>query len=1231
MLGPWTARRPRTLVRFLVLVVVSILSRHWSRHLLPVSHNFVEWEDDIWPYWNQTPWDISNTSLFSYPRLLRYEVQEGTWLRLDVHPVTGDIVFDMVGDIYCLPASEIHSTSPVKARPVLLGIPHDSEPRFSPQGDRLVYRSDAGIGVENIWITPWKGCEEMNLRPDGSRALLKQEEHLLESRESRLVREGRHRSHRVTNETWRYLSNPRFHPSGTKVITSKWYTARVTLGAPEGWEYEVPSVLDLELDQLPAAIPIGSGKRILGRTLPPGKTIEDYGEQQIGPEQFIWKSEDVLIYVRNVIDTFLYGGTDSPDVHKGVFSIFSRNITTNKEETLVDAFPGGASRPELSRDGRTLAFVRRERDHEILVFKDLETGTLRHIWDGLTYDISGISNTAGSYPSYAFTPSDDAVIIWAQGQIYRVPIAPNSGGEKVAQAIPSPISFTAHIEKRLAETMKGEIDLVALETQDRQRVHAFKELRMDETGNSAVFQAAGVTVVQVIGQDHVHRAPVLFEHAPYYSPSFVPGSSSLILHSRWSDTEFTSFELADLESGTAYQLSNLPLGRYFTPVLSQSKDLERRIGFIKTSGDWLTGNIVATARPGLYIGDITLPSGARKDIPIRNLRFIASEINPEGHVRLTFAQGRSRLLVEQDDRAFFIELDGSSNDFDEPPHHSLVSARISNEVALSMSDKKVEYAAFLEFHHIYLAKGRDIDAALWAKPGRATRGLVRLTAIGGHDLAWSGDRTKLFWFIGPFIHSLQVSRLQQCQAEINQDPLTFGVLCVSKLVDAQEVKFEHSTDIARLKTDAASLAVENSDVTVIRNATLLTMATGTEELDLVREGAMVLRGGLIEFVGQDVSVSVPAGATVINADGGFVIPGFIDGHAHYSGYTTRYPAKSWEMETYLAYGVTTLHNPSADTVSAFIERSRLESGQFIGPRIFTSGSVLFSGTWVGLHEEIVDLAQAEAALGRIMAEAGSVSLSYKNYQLPSRASRQRLMSVGRRLGLLCVPEAGRNYDWDVTYIIDGMTTVEHSLPIPVLYDDVLTLWAGSGTAATPTHVVNYGGPWGEQLVWATEDLPNDPKLRRFLRHDHLEGLTESFARPSSSYSITNTSSSVAKMVRMGLKALIGAHGEPPLGLLYHAEMAFTKLGGLRNYEVLQAATSAAAQTLGFESSIGSLSIGKLADFLVYPPEVDLLDDLHGTRELKYVARGGRIWDASTMAQVWPKATAPQVLPPFNPD
>ncbi|EEB88147.1 hypothetical protein MPER_14180, partial [Moniliophthora perniciosa FA553] len=77
-----------------------------------------------------------------------------------------------------------------------------------------------------------------------------------------------------------------------------------------------------------------------------------------------------------------------------------------------------------------------------------------------------------------------------------------------------------------------------------------------------------------------------------------------------------------------------------------------------------------------------------------------------------------------------------------------------------------------------------------------------------------------------------------------------------------------------------------------------------------------------------------------------------------------------------------------------------------------------------------------------------------------------------------------------------ITTHEHNLPVPVIYDDVAQLFARSGTGYTPTHIVDYGGLTGEVYVWAHHDVPNDPKLRNFVPHDILEGLTESKAAPS---------------------------------------------------------------------------------------------------------------------------------------
>lgn len=218
---PRRRTRLQQLLSYLVLVsaaftLSTVLPTPWSLlrpyNASKVAINFTrsdpaaEWKDDVFPLRPPTPWDISTD--YSHPRKLEYDVQEGTFLRLDVHPTSGDIVFDMVGDLYCLPGAQaLHpSNVAISARPILQGIPYDSNPRFSPTGDRLVFKSDAELGVENIWVMEWQGCDGMDLRATDTKEDLREalrnkflhEELLIRGvkedvtrTQQRLIREGR--------------------------------------------------------------------------------------------------------------------------------------------------------------------------------------------------------------------------------------------------------------------------------------------------------------------------------------------------------------------------------------------------------------------------------------------------------------------------------------------------------------------------------------------------------------------------------------------------------------------------------------------------------------------------------------------------------------------------------------------------------------------------------------------------------------------------------------------------------------------------------------------------------------------------------------------------------------------------------------------------------------------------------------------------------------------------------
>jgi imidazolonepropionase-like amidohydrolase len=106
----------------------------------------------------------------------------------------------------------------------------------------------------------------------------------------------------------------------------------------------------------------------------------------------------------------------------------------------------------------------------------------------------------------------------------------------------------------------------------------------------------------------------------------------------------------------------------------------------------------------------------------------------------------------------------------------------------------------------------------------------------------------------------------------------------------------------------------------------------------------------------------------------------------------------------------------------------------------------------------------------------------------------------------------------------------------------------------------------------------------------------------------------AKLAKSGALVGMGSHGDEP-GIGFHYEMEAHTLGGMKPMAVLHAATAGAAETIGRLADMGTLEPGKYADLVIF--DDDPLIDIRNTMSVKLVMRGGQLFDADTLDELWP--------------
>jgi len=1119
----------------------------------------------------------------------RLTTDEGTWMNLDVHPDGTVIVFDLLGDLYLLPIAGGQATR------LTSGAAYDLQPRFSPDGRRLLFNSDRG-GVNSVWIADFDG-ESLS--------------------EFRNLNEGS--SNTINGANWL--------PDGDWILARKRVTDTSSIGVAELWMYHVDG---------------GNGVQVIS----PKAELDSFHATRDGRYIYLGAS-----------GPFSYGRNPY-----GVVWGISRFDRVTGEQQVVTQGNGSAAAPVLSPDETTLAFVRRVGNRSTLWLHDIATGSERQLWDGLDRDQIESFGTNYIYPTFDFTPGGDDLVVWAGGKIMRVPV---NGDE------PSLIPFEADIETPYHAPLRFDHD-PAPETLEARMIR-WPVISPD--GEALVFQALGRLYWMRLPDGTPQRvtdAAVL-----EFAPSFSPDGRSLA-YTTWSDTDGATLRTLSWrgngpgggrtvhESGT--QLVN--------PAWSPDGD---RLLVVAGSGASLRGeDLGVESRHDILLLDADGRGDAALIVSTGNRgsarRVTRPSFSADGE-RIWYYEDGAPGSQERGQRKppqtvlVSVRLDGT----DKREH---MKFRYAQEVMVSPAEDLV---AFTEQHNAWVAALPKAGAAVDLDPNGAAVPFSQLSRDGGEWVTWSPDGERLSFAFANKVTGLQTDSLtlggkaaprQQgddgvlvlevgiaadgsftyagtsgslgdvsaalerdiepaAQARVDVTIAEGGPWSAWKALESWAGEAKVGVRVAETDDDEAADDSDEDeaesdkqeyviDLTVPRTKPSGTVAfTGARLItmngdEVIENGTLVVHDNRIVAAGS--GVDVPSDARVFDVSGKTIMPGLIDVHAHMGyGVLDVNPQKEWRYFANLAYGVTTTHDPSASTHTVFSQSEMIEAGVMVGPRIYSTGFILY-GADTPDKAFVTSYADALSHVRRLKALG---AFSVKSYMQPKREQRQWIIRAAAAEQMQVMPEGGGDFPANMGMLLDGHSSIEHSLSIGQIYDDVVQLFATTRAGYTATLLVAYGGQMGENYFYQHDDVWKNEKLQSFFPPRQIDARARRrLMSDDDDWNHMLIAEGLRKISEAGGLVTLGAHGQLQ-GLGAHWELWAIAQGGMTTHDALRAATINGAEYLGMEDHLGSLEAGKLADFIVL--DANPLDDIENSAAVSMTIANGVVYDSDTMNEVWPVA------------